>query len=79
MAGRIHNEIIKPALKEIRGLVEFRLLDCNHPTIKEGKHELKWNFGACEVETNKDRMPSLTKVIPPELRKNPYTGKPMVK
>jgi len=78
MAGRIHNEIIKPALKEIRGLVIFHLLDCNHPTIREGKHDLKWNFGVCE-DSNKEKMPSLTKVIPPILRKNPYTGKPMIK
>jgi len=36
-------------------------------------------FRVCQPGINPEGMPNLLKLIPPELKINPYTGKPMEK
>lgn len=33
---RMHNTILKPTMKEIKGYVKFYVFDCNHPGVESG-------------------------------------------
>lgn len=60
----------------MKGLVNVLVFDCQHPHVAVYKYA--W-LEVCKRELNPDGMPNLQLIIPPELKLNPYTGKPMQK
>ena len=60
----------------MKGLVNVLVFDCQHPHVEVKK--FGW-LDVCKRELNPDGMPNLQLIIPPELKLNPYTGKPMQK
>lgn len=80
IASNIHNSVIKPALKDLKGLGRFYVFDCQHPQLQNVEElELQGIAASCDVEKNPQRMPSLMLFRQPETRINPYTQKPMLK
>lgn len=74
MSGRVHYDIVLPSMKDLKGYVKFHAFDCNHPQ-REGS-DISF-LQSCDVEKNPEKMPSLVMIRQPEMRVNPYTGKPM--
>lgn len=72
----LHQEIFLPVIKEMKGLIDVMAFDCQHPHVALKK--FGW-LGVCEPDHNPEGMPNVQKIIPPELKTNPYTGKPMAK
>jgi len=60
----------------MRGLIEVIVFDCMHPLVTIKK--MGW-VSICNTESNPQGMPNLQKIIPPQLKTNPYTGEPMQK
>lgn len=77
MSGRVHHEIVLPSMNDLKGYLNFYMFDCDHPLASE-----ETTFGlagkqSCDVENNPQFMPSLVMIRQPEIKVNPYTGKPM--
>ena len=79
IASNIHHSVMKPALKELKGLGRFYVFDCQHPVMQSQKELEQGIAGSCNEEKNPQKMPSLMLFRQPETRINPYTGKPMQK
>ena len=80
VVSQIHYGMILPVIKELRGLIQVYVFDCSHPLTSNEEAAKRWTwFGVCKPDLNPQGMPNLQKVVPPELKKNPYTGKPMQK
>lgn len=80
VVARIHFDMIRPVIKEMKGLIQAIVFDCSHPIAGKEESAKRWSWlGVCSPTINPEGMPNLQKVIPPELKKNPYTGKPMQK
>ena len=74
LATRLHYDIIGPVIRDMKGIMNVIVLDCMHPLVTIKK--MQW-ASLCSPDTNPNGMPSLQKIIPPPLKKNPYTGEPM--
>ena len=55
-ATKLHYEIIAPAIKEMKGLVDILAFDCQHPHVAVKK--LAW-LEVCKRELNPDGMANL--------------------
>lgn len=73
---RIHHEMVLPALREVKGYVKVFAFDCVHPTMTAERLQM---FPACDSTRNVDDIPVFNLMVPPVIRVNPYTGKPMQK
>jgi hypothetical protein len=74
----IHNTIVMPVLKDMNGMIDVRVFDCAHPTIKEMGDKIQSNnLAACDWSRNEQHAPSMMLFRNPEVKKNPYTGEPM--
>ena len=62
-AQKIHNLIVHPGLRELKGFNKFYVYDCQHHLVKkeiEGpKTALSQLFASCS-DQNKDKIPSFT-------------------
>lgn len=78
MVAALH-DLILTVTKELKGLITTFVFDCKHPQAKIPEvYDTMW-FRVCQPGINPEGMPNLLKLIPPELKINPYTGKPMEK
>lgn len=76
LATRLNYDVIGPVIRDMRGLIDVIIFDCMHPLVTIQK--MGW-ASVCKTDTNPHGMPNLQKIIPPQLKKNPYTGEPMQK
>lgn len=78
----IHNNIILPVLKDLKGYMKYVFFDCAHPRVKEMAEEEHKNYvrylkGSCQEDTNPEKNTQFYVYRQPELKKNPYTGEKM--
>ena len=74
MSGKVHYDIVLPSMKDLKGYVRFHVFDCQHPEMENSNLSF---MQSCDVERNPQKMPNLVMIRQPEMKVNPYTGKPM--
>ena len=78
----IHESVMKPTFKEMKGLGRYYVYDCQHPTsqkhIQDEDDFFNTYLRPCH-SSNEKRSPSFQLYQEPEQRKNPYTGENMKK